>query len=639
MSFRSRLTLFFVLIVIVPMVSLTFVLFRLIADNANGKADARVAARQDAAINLYDDARSRADAAATRVGADVPLATALQRGRSAEVQRRAEALLNELNLKRILITSGTKTIADVGSATAAFPATRKLVDRSGRPFGELQLAAEGPRRYADLVKEVTGLDVVVTADGRVQATTLPGGRDARLPDGRGTVKLGGREYRAATFVVPGFAGRTSRVAVLDSEARITADVRRTRLLAAFLLTGFFILAFIFAIAVSRSLQRQIAGFLDAARRLGGGDFKAQVPTVGRDEFAALGAEFNQMASKLEEREAQLRTEQNRFASAMRRLGEAFESNLDREALLEIVLRTALDGTGAVGGRATLRAIGDGPLDEVAQAGDIEPLADALHAAESQVLEAAAPREVSVGNVTALAHPLRADGDGEGDLPRIVGIVAIARVGGEFTPAERELFHYLAGSSAVSVENVGLHQTVERQAVTDELTGLSNRRRFQEAMTAEIERSRRFGAPIGLVMLDIDDFKRVNDNYGHQVGDLVLKEVARILQDLSREIDEPARYGGEELAVVLPGTDLEGAYNLAERVRLGIQALRLPVVDETGTALRVTASFGAATVPGSGVDARALVEAADSALYEAKRNGKNRTIRAHEVSSADRPREG
>ena len=389
--------------------------------------------------------------------------------------------------------------------------------------------------------------------------------------------------------------------MLDSETRITADVRRTRLLAAFLLTGFFILAFIFAMAVSRSLQRQIAGFLEAARRLGSGDFKAQVPTVGRDEFAALGTEFNQMASKLEEREAQLRTEQNRFASAMRRLGEAFESNLDREALLEIVLRTALDGTGAVGGRATLRSVGDGPLDEVARAGELEPLADALHAAESQVLEAAAPREVSLGEVTALAHPLRAEqGDGDGDLPRIVGIVAIARVGGEFTPAERELFHYLAGSSAVSVENVGLHQTVERQAVTDELTGLSNRRRFQDAMATEIERSRRFGNPIGLVMLDIDDFKKVNDNYGHQVGDLVLKEVAHILQDLSREIDEPARYGGEELAVVLPGTDLEGAYNLAERVRIGIEALRLPVADDEGKPLRVTASFGAATVPGSGV---------------------------------------
>ena len=121
---------------------------------------------------------------------------------------------------------------------------------------------------------------------------------------------------------------------------------------------------------------------------------------------------------------------------------------------------------------------------------------------------------------------------------------------------------------MSIENVGLHETVERQAVTDELTGLFNRRRFQEAMATEVERARRFQQPLGLVLLDIDNFKRVNDTYGHQQGDLVLREVARVLRESSREIDEPARYGGEELAVVLPGTDLDGAYNLAERVRRG-----------------------------------------------------------------------
>ena len=99
-----------------------------------------------------------------------------------------------------------------------------------------------------------------------------------------------------------------------------------------------------------------------------------------------------------------------------------------------------------------------------------------------------------------------------------------------------------------------------------------------------------------MLLDLDDFKAVNDTYGHQQGDLVLREVARVLRETSREIDEPARYGGEELAVVLPGTDLEGAYNLAERVRAGIEALALPLLDGEGT-LRVTASFGVADPAG------------------------------------------
>jgi diguanylate cyclase (GGDEF)-like protein len=128
------------------------------------------------------------------------------------------------------------------------------------------------------------------------------------------------------------------------------------------------------------------------------------------------------------------------------------------------------------------------------------------------------------------------------------------------------------------------------------------------------------------MLDLDDFKAVNDTFGHQQGDEVLRQVAGLMQGYSREIDAPARYGGEELAIVLPGTDLSGATRLAERLRVGIEQLAIPLVSGAGT-MRVTASVGVAALPESAGDVERLIAAADAALYEAKRGGKNKTVNA------------
>jgi diguanylate cyclase (GGDEF)-like protein len=165
-----------------------------------------------------------------------------------------------------------------------------------------------------------------------------------------------------------------------------------------------------------------------------------------------------------------------------------------------------------------------------------------------------------------------------------------------------------------------------QAHTDGLTGLGNRRLLDERLDFELEHARRLGTNLSFVLADLDDFKQVNDRHGHQTGDAVLRAVAAIFADTVRELDLAARFGGEELALVLPGTQLAGARRLAERIRKAIEELEL--TSARGEAVRVTASFGAAAYPSHGsVDA--LVAAADSALYEAKRRGKN----AVEVATA------
>jgi diguanylate cyclase (GGDEF)-like protein len=134
------------------------------------------------------------------------------------------------------------------------------------------------------------------------------------------------------------------------------------------------------------------------------------------------------------------------------------------------------------------------------------------------------------------------------------------------------------------------------------------------------------------MLDIDDFKAVNDTYGHLQGDAVLRHVARVLRENSRDADSPARYGGEELSLILPHTDLEGAFAIAERIRAAVEGLRVARTDGGGV-LRITASVGvtASTVG----DKDRLIADADGALYEAKRKGKNLTVSAA-TRTADAP---
>ena len=158
---------------------------------------------------------------------------------------------------------------------------------------------------------------------------------------------------------------------------------------------------------------------------------------------------------------------------------------------------------------------------------------------------------------------------------------------------------------------------EEAAFTDHLTGLANRRRFERQLEREVARTRRFGRPFCLLMLDIDHFKRVNDTHGHEAGDDVLRRLANTIQVGTRGIDMAARIGGEEFAVLLTETDFERGLDVAERLRAAVKETEIPAVGS------VTVSLGLAEFNSATPDARALFAAADSALYEAKRAGRDR----------------
>ena len=172
---------------------------------------------------------------------------------------------------------------------------------------------------------------------------------------------------------------------------------------------------------------------------------------------------------------------------------------------------------------------------------------------------------------------------------------------------------------------GLVAAQRRAAVTDGLTGLNTRRYFTEALAVECRRAARSGGPLGLLIIDVDHFKRINDTYGHPAGDRVLKEVSRRLRSAARAGSVVARYGGEEFVVLAPQADGDALHAFAERIRLAIADLPIDAGDQA--LLSVTASVGAASVPGGSADPESLLHAADEALYAAKAGGRNRSVSA------------
>ena len=621
MSFRNRLGLFFVLIVIVPMVAVAVLLFSLLADSEQSVGDANIGARQELAENLFIDQRRAARRPLDIVANDEVFGEALLDGDTARAQRRAEQLLKARGAERIVLVKDGVAVVKAGDKTAVAPELQPLTDPDGADLGVLGLSIVDARRYAAAVRRLTGLHVVVRNGDRLLATTLPAARRSALPI-KGDLELGGTEYRVRALTAPAdFPGQKITVHTLGMPLVNADDVRAGRIFIGSILFGFLLLALACAVLVSRSLQQQLQGFLDAARRLAGGDFSAKVTTVGRDEFAGLGEEFNKMSGELERRLVELRQERERVQASMERLGEALASKLDKDALLKIVVQTAVEGVAADGGRASFVGADRISLEERASAGSMNGLHAAVQGVEAEAMRTGSPRETSNGDANVMAHPLRpADGTGS-----VVGVVSVGRSGRAFSQNDRELFRYLADQAARSIESVESYELVTRESVTDYLTGLKNRRAFDAALVNETMRAKRSGA-LGLVLIDLDNFKAINTRYLWTQGDVVLREVARVLRESSREIDHPARFGGEELALVLPGTDLEGAYNVAERVRQQIAALRIPTLDGAEV-LQVTVSCGVAAVPNTPADYDALLAAVAQALSEAKSTGKNKTVRA------------
>ena len=225
----------------------------------------------------------------------------------------------------------------------------------------------------------------------------------------------------------------------------------------------------------------------------------------------------------------------------------------------------------------------------------------------------------------------------GEKDRIRSLVAVPlRIGDEiigtlaaqsyepnmYQESDQEILDLLAAYAAIGIKNAQLLSEVEKLALSDGLTGVLNRRAFDEKIAYEIERAERYSEPISMIIIDVDNFKQMNDQYGHDIGDKRLKKIAHIISVTSRSPDLVARIGGEEFAIILPNTPLEGAAILAERIRINVERNFLPKDPSSQREPASTVSIGVAEFPRHAKNSSQLYIASDKAMFQAKKEGKN-----------------
>jgi diguanylate cyclase (GGDEF)-like protein len=203
--------------------------------------------------------------------------------------------------------------------------------------------------------------------------------------------------------------------------------------------------------------------------------------------------------------------------------------------------------------------------------------------------------------------------------RVVGVVQVSGGSDTIRADALEMLEILASHAASAIESARLHQSTEEHSQRDALTQLYNRRRLTTDLDEEIRRCRRYRRPLSFIMLDVDHFKKLNDTFGHAKGDDILQELGQLLEEAVRDTDTAFRYGGEEFCILVRETGLDGARELAERLRARIETH----FAHAGGEPPVTASLGVATFNDTMIKAAELVQAADRSLYDAKRAGRNR----------------
>jgi diguanylate cyclase (GGDEF)-like protein len=380
---------------------------------------------------------------------------------------------------------------------------------------------------------------------------------------------------------------------------------------------------------SRQLERDVArplnGLLATIERLRRGDLSVRPAADGPEEFRALAEGLSEMATALESARAvsdaraadvEAHTEQLRVILTLAR---DISGSLSLRYVLDAVARSATTLSAFRRVRVWLVAEGSNRLTPAYDTDTVRgvPTTDPVDQSDEVVRRAARWGRVA----TAAGERLDLASD-QVAFPmivgaRVVGVIELLDASPRLLPTETaEVLETMAVHAATAVEATRLHGRAQEQAEIDPLTQLFNRRRLEADLLLECERAIRYERPLAFVMLDADHFKSFNDTYGHQHGDELLQEFSELLRSAMRLSDSAYRYGGEEFCLLLRETGPIGGPELAERLRSQVEHRF------TGRGIPLTASFGVAVLPGDGRTPADLVAAADRALYDAKRAGRN-----------------
>jgi diguanylate cyclase (GGDEF)-like protein len=535
-----------------------------------------------------------------------------------------------------------KVIATSGEqSTSASPMIAYRVWLNGQDGGRKRLTVYRPFDSESLNSVFTsqGLDWAVIENGMVSLGTLETGREvtgsegnvidqntAPESDGFQKVRHNGAELIASSLEISAdVSDRDLLLLVAVPESVAGAASSRVLEVGLTLMLLVAAMAATLGYLLARNITRPLRVLNRAVSAGIEGDLGNFVEVRSKDELGSLSRSFNRMQQSIRSYIGELEESRGQLLQALSYTGAILGSTSDRRQLVKATAAAARLATGARGVWVWLFESDEPPGHEAVSAGEPVRLfqGNKTAAVEALALEVAAGKAPAGEPVwfdrrmDMVAYPM------VHDRKTLGALVAVYR--NEDLPADsyRNILGSLALQAASALENVNFSELQRQLAVTDPMTSLHNFRYLTTSLDHELSKSDRYGHELSLAIIDLDDFKAVNDKWGHPAGDALLKAVAIKLKHSVREADIVARYGGEEFALVLPETAKQAAMKLLEKLRREIAAVRLTNFPE----VRVTASIGLASFPSDACERQELVALADAALYRAKMGGKNRAIAA------------